>query len=512
MTSSPAPSPAAPHTVNPWLVLVTVASGLFLVIIDQTILNLALPNLAQSLDASLSELEWTIIAYTITLTVLVPVFGRISDVLGRKRLFIAGVILFTAASLAAGLSPTILWLIIFRIVQGCGGALITANVLAIITDVFPPGKRGAAMGIQAIIISAGGAFGPTVGGILITHLSWRAVFFVNVPIGILSAVVAVRVLPSLKSQRRMEPVDWRGALLLVAGLGAVLFGVTKGPEWGWSSPAVLGLSGAGIAVTAAFFLWESRTRFPLIDLALLRIPAFTTGQLAGFLALVSLAALNILIPFYWQSLRGFSAQKAGLLLLPVPITIAAISPFAGRLSDRFGPRGIATAGLLFVVLSLFLTSFLSATTPIPLVMAALALFGVGMALFTTPNNNGVMSSVPPERRGVAAGLLGMGRHAGQSIGIAFVATIFAIFAASGGFAIHGLPSPADRAAAIADPATASLYNDAFLRGFRIAMLLAIPLAALAAILSAIRGGAPRPATGSPPPAPPPQPAPATDPP
>ena len=496
------PTPAPPHhtapTVNPWLVLVTVASGLFLVIVDQTILNLALPNLAQSLDASLAELEWTIIAYAITLTVLVPVFGRISDVLGRKRLFIAGVILFTSASLAAGLSPTILWLIIFRIVQGGGGALITANVLAIITDVFPPGKRGAAMGIQAIIISAGGAFGPTLGGLLITHLSWRAVFFINVPLGIIATAVAIRVLPSLKSQRRMEPVDWRGASLLVVGLGAALFGVTKGPEWGWASPGVLGLSGAGIAIIAGFFLWESRTRFPLIDLALLRIPAFAAGQIAGFLALVSLAALNILIPFYWQSLRGFSAQKAGLLLLPIPITIAVISPFAGRLSDRFGARGIATAGLLFVVLSLFLSSLLGATTPIPMVMGAISLFGVGMALFTTPNNSGVMSSVPADRRGVAAGLLGMGRYAGQSIGIAFVASVFAIFAVSGGFAIHGLPSPADRTLARADPSTAVLYNDAFVRGFRMAMRLAIPVAGAAAFLSAIRSATPRAISESPP--------------
>src|SRR5680860_1743772 len=224
----PAPASLAPER-NPWLVLLSVALGLFMVVVDVSILNIALPQIAGSLHAGMASIQWTLIAYTLLMTTLVPLFGRISDVIGRKRLFILGMATFTLGSLLAALSPSIHWLIGARLVQAVGGALITTNTLAIITDVFPPGKRGVAMGAQSILVSGGAAIGPTLGGFLVTHFGWEAIFYVNLPVGLVSVVLAAKILPPLRSHRTREPLDWLGAGLLMMGLASILVAITQGP-------------------------------------------------------------------------------------------------------------------------------------------------------------------------------------------------------------------------------------------------------------------------------------------
>ncbi len=329
---------------NPWLVLFSVALGLFMVVVDISILNIALPTIAEAMHASLAEVEWTLIAYTLVLTGLVPFFGRISDVLGRKRLFIIGVLAFAGASLLAAFSQSIFWLIGARMVQAIGGALITSNVLAIITDTFPEGRRGVAMGVQAILVSGGAAIGPTLGGFLVTHFGWGSVFLVNVPVGILAASMGALILPPLRRNRTLEPIDWLGAGLLFSGAGMVLLGITKAPEWGWISLATLALIAAGLAVLGFFVFRERHTQFPLVDLSLFRIRQFAAGQVAGSFTTMTMATMMLLFPFYWQALRGYSAQTAGLLMLPLPMTLMIVAPLSGRLSDKFGARGLTSGG------------------------------------------------------------------------------------------------------------------------------------------------------------------------
>lgn len=473
---------------NPWLVLLSVALGLLMVIVDISILNIALPSIATSMNATLAEIEWTLIAYTLALTGLVPFFGRISDVFGRKRLFIIGELLFAGASFLASQSPFMLWLIGARVLQALGGALISSNTLAIITDTFPAGKRGTAMGVQAILISGGAAVGPTLGGFLVTHFGWQSVFYVNVPLGLFAAAFGAFILPPLRSNRTLEPIDWIGSILLFIGLSGTLLGVTKGPDWGWSAtPTLVSIIG-GLFVLGVFVLWETRRLSPLVDLTLFKIQEFSAGQLAGLFATMSLSSLTFLFPFYWQGMRGYSAEAAGVLMLPLPAALMVAAPISGRLSDRLGARGIATAGLLTLALALFLISRITVGMSVWNVLWRLLFLGAGLGMFTAPNNNAVMSSVPSQRRGIAAGLLGMFRFSGQSAGIAFAGVIFAGFAvATGGFAMHGLPTTTEVSGNVSDPAQLEMIRSAFIHGLDAVAVAAIPLACFGALLSLLRG-------------------------
>lgn len=486
------------HTKNPWMVLFAVSIGMFMVVVDLTILNVALPTIISELETSHATLQWTLIAYTLSLTVLVPIFGRISDVLGRKRLFVIGILVFIAGSIFAGSAQSILWLIGARIMQAFGGALITSNVLAIIADIFPEGKRGAAMGVQAVLVSGGAAVGPTMGGTIVTHLGWRWIFLINIPIGLTAILLSILLLPPLKSNRTLEPVDWGGAALLVSGVTPLLLGITKAPDWGWSSAAVLSLIVGGLIVIVLFVLWQQRARFPLVDLSLFRIRQYSAGIAAGTFVTITVATLALLLPFYWQGLRGYSAQTAGLLMMPIPFALMFFAPLSGRLSDSLGTRGIATIGLIVIMIGLFLISQITATMPLPNVFWRLIIIGAGLGMFFAPNNNSVMSAAPATKRGIASGLLGMFRYSGQSMGIAFAATIFATFAtAAGGFAIHSLPSVGHMVSTASNPAELQAISDAFMNGMSGAMLCAIPLAGIGAVLSLLRGNpGRRPATVS----------------
>ncbi len=473
-------------TRNPWLILLSVALGLFMVVLDISILNIALPAISSGLHATLAAVEWTLIIYTLALTALVPFFGRISDVMGRRRLFIIGMMIFSGASLLAAFSQSIMWLIGARLIQAFGGALITANVLAIITDVFPAGKRGTAMGVQAILISGGASMGPIIGGFLVTHFGWQSVFLVNVPIGIVASIMGFFILPQLKSNRAMEPIDWVGSGLLLGGLTPLLLGVTEGPEWNWSLTSLI-LIVVGIVGIALFIVRELRTRYPLLDLTLFKIKEFAAGQAAGMFATIALSTMTLLFPFYWQVLRGYSAETTGIYMLPMPLTLMVFAPLAGRFSDKLGARGISSIGLALIGVGLFLISQVTATMPVWHVLWRLMLFGAGLGMFTAPNNNAVMSSAPPHRRGVASGLLGMFRYSGQSFGIAFAGTVFVTFATAGTFALHSFPSLAQAATADATAAGVQNLATAFMNGMHATALLAIPFTVIGIFLSLMRG-------------------------
>lgn len=476
---------------NPWLVLLSVALGLFMVVVDMSILNIALPQIAGSLHASMGSIQWTLIGYTLLMTTLVPLFGRVSDVIGRKRLFIVGMAVFTLGSLLAALSPSIHWLIGARLVQAAGGALISTNVLAIITDTFPEGKRGVAMGVQAILVSGGAAIGPTLGGFLVTHFGWEAVFLVNLPVGLVAVLLALRILPPLRSHRTREPLDWLGAGLLMTGLASILLAITQGSSWGWTSGTTLGLAGVGCAALAVFIRWELRATYPLVDLTLFRIRAFSAGQLAGLFGTVAFAAMMFLFPFYWQGLRGLSAQEAGIMMLPLPAVLMVVAPISGRLSDGYGARAIASSGLLIVAVALLLISRIDALTPVWSVLVRVGLMGAGLGMFMAPNNNAVMSSVAAQRRGIAAGLLATFRFTGQSLGIAFVgAVVGSLMRAGTGVAGDALPSP-DRFQAVAgDPVAFAALSDTFVHAMHVATLAAVPFAVLGAVFSLSRPSAP----------------------
>lgn len=475
---------------NPWLVLIAVSLGMLMAVFGIAIVNIVLPTIAQVMDASLADIQWVLIAYLLAMTGLVPIFGRVSDVIGRKRLFVAGILIVAVASVLAALSPSVLWLIGARVIQGVGGGLITSNALAIITDTFPSGKRGTAMGVQAVMISGGAAIAPTVGGVLATNVGWQAVFLFNVPMALVAAVVAMLILPPLKSNRTAEPIDWLGATLLFGSLTPLLLGLTQAPSWGWTSGATLSTLGGGLVLALTFVAWETRSRYPVVDLSLFRIREFAAGQMAGMFATMTMATMMLILPFYWQGLRGYSAQTAGLLMLPMPMLLMVTAPLSGRLSDRWGARWIASVGLVVLMGALLLMSLVTDNTPVWSVLLRLTLIGTGLGMFMAPNNNAVMSSVPPQRRGIASGLLGTFRYTGQSTGVAFAGTLFAVFAtAPGGFALQGggLPGPDTIARLGSDPVALAALRTAFTNGMHGVFLAAVPVAGIGALLSVLRG-------------------------
>jgi EmrB/QacA subfamily drug resistance transporter len=370
-----------------------------------------------------------------------------------------------------------------------GGAQITSNTLAIITDIFPVGRRGVAMGIQSIIISGGAAIGPTLGGFLVTHFGWQAVFYVNVPIGIVGALTAVAVLPPLQSHRNAEPIDWMGAVTLIGGVSALLLGLTKGPGWGWSSFSVGLLILGGLVIISLFVVHELHARFPLVDLSLFSIREFATAQMAGLFATLAFASLFFLLPFYWQSLRGYSAQQTGLLMLPVPLILMIVAPLSGKASDTLGSRGLATTGMLLIMTGLLMVSQLTETMSILQVLGRLMVFGVGFGLFIAPNNNSVMSCVQPHQRGVAGGLLGMFRYLGQAAGVAFAGALFAFLVAdASGDGMHLLSSLSSGDSLASDALSNS--HSAFMNGMRGVALAGALFAGIGAVLSLLRGQSP----------------------
>lgn len=453
-----------------WWGLGAVSLGQFMVVMDITVLDIALPAMTRALHASMASLEWAQLGYQVTLIGLVPVFGRLSDMFGRRRLYVAGLLLFASASGAAAACSTVPTLVSARVVQGAGGALVTSNTLAILSDLFPSDKRGLAMGLQSIMVSGGAAVGPVLGGWLVTAFGWPAVFLLNVPLGLATVVYSWFVLPELRPSGAREAIDWIGAGLLLAGLFPLLVAITQAPSWTWADPRTIALGGAGVVLLAGFVVWERHSDAPLIHPELMRIRSLSAGLGAGLLATISLSAMTFLLPFYFQSLRGMSAQRTGLVILPIPLGLMAIAPIAGKLSDVWGSRWLTSAGLTAVAAADILISQLAADASIGSIVWRLLLFGVGLGLFFAPNNNAVMGAPPEKQRGVTSGLLALTRYAGQAGGIAFAGTVFLHAAGPNADAlIQGLPGQV--------PTTVVAQH--FMHGMMVAGLASLPLAVVA---------------------------------
>jgi len=467
-----------------FFLLLSIGLGLFIVVIDSTILNIALPSISQDFQSTFSTIQWTIIAYSLCLTALVPIFGRVGDIYGRKKLYLFGQVFFLLGSLLAGMSTDIVTIIGARVLQSLGGAMITSNTLAIIADSFEKEKRGMVMGLQAILISGGAAIGPTLGGFIVTHFGWRWIFFINIPIGIVSILLGLKFLEDQIQERRKEDLDWLGAFLLFLGVGSFLLAITEGGEWGWWSPRILLLAFGGLLFQGVFFWRQTQIKHPLLDLSLLKIRSFVFGQLAGVFAMSSISMTSFLFPFYWQTLRGFSAQKTGLLMLPLPLGIMFMSPFAGKLSDYRGARLITTLGLLVVAFGFFMLTFIHSNSEIFDVLWRIAFVGIGLGMFLAPNNNSIISSVPNHRRGVAAGFLGMFRYSGQSIGVALGGTIFATAIRWGTDSTQSVSDFFTNAPS--GPAQLELYSRQFETGFHYVFIFGVFFGLLGALLSAQR--------------------------
>jgi EmrB/QacA subfamily drug resistance transporter len=405
-----------------WWVLSCTSLGMLLATVNSGTLIIALPDLERSLHTSLLQLVWVILVYMISSTVLVLSAGRLSDLFGRKHAYVGGFILFSLASLGAGFAHGGTDLIVWRILQGIGGAFLFANAAALVTDVFPRKELGLAMGTNTMVAAVGLVIGPVLGGALVA-ISWQWVFWFNVPLGLAGSVWAQLILHDTARRDHERGLDLLGTTAYVVGLTGLVLALSKGGLTGWNNGLVIGGFVAALVLLPLFVLIERHTRAPMLDLSLFRDKLFAAASGAAFINGLSRFALMFIFVFYFQGPQGDSAIVAGLKLAPMAIGMLISSPLAGMLADRRGSRTLAALGMVVTAAGLAAMTTLQAHSPYTWTALWLGLVGVGSGMFNSPNTAAMMGVVPPRRRGVAAGARVMLQNTGAVISIAFVLAI-----------------------------------------------------------------------------------------
>ncbi len=406
-----------------WWTLGAVAFGLFMIMLDNTVVNVALPAIQRDLKIGVSELEWVVNGYALTFAVLMLTGGKLADMLGRRRMFIVGLAIFTGASLACGLAGSAGFLIGARIVQGAGSALMNPATLSIITATFPPRQRGMAIGIWAGVSAMALAIGPLLGGILTQQISWGWIFFVNVPVGILAILVARIAIDESRDTSREQKLDLPGLLTSAVGLFALTYGLIEANKYGWTSGRILGLFALCALALAVFVVIEMRSRLPMLDLSLFRNPTFAGANLVMLLVALAMFGVFFFVSLYMQNVLGYSPTQAGAAFLPMTVLIVLIAPIAGKLSDRIGSRWLMGTGMILVSASLLIFSRLGLGSSFWHIFPGLIVGGLGMALTMTPTTAAAMGSVAIDKAGVGSAVLNSMRQVGGSLGIALMGAI-----------------------------------------------------------------------------------------
>ncbi|HWO78970.1 MFS transporter [Gaiella sp.] len=408
-----------------WWTLGAVSLGLFMIMLDNTVVNVALPSIQQSLGLSLSELEWVVAGYALTFAALMLTGGKLADLLGRRRVFVAGLVVFTLASLACGLAGSAEVLIGARVVQGIGAAMMNPATLSIITATFPPRQRGTAIGIWAGVSALALAIGPLVGGLLSEHVDWSWIFFVNVPVGIVAIAAAYAFIDESRDTSRDQRPDVPGLVTSGVGLFALTYALIEANSHGWGSTRILGAFALAAVSLAAFVLLELRQRRPMLDLTLFRNATFSGANVAMLLVALAMFGVFFYVSLYVQQILGYSPVEAGASFLPATILIAVLAPFVGRVVDRVGSRWLTSSGMVLLALSLVLFARLGTGSSYWEILPGLVVMGVGMALTMTPTTAAAMGSVPRDQAGVGSAVLNSMRQVGGSLGIAITGAIVA---------------------------------------------------------------------------------------
>jgi EmrB/QacA subfamily drug resistance transporter len=444
-----------------WWTLAAISFGLFMIMLDNTVVNVALPSIQRDLDASLSQLEWIVAGYALSFASLMLIGGKLADAYGRRRIFVLGIVIFTVASLLCGLADSGETLVAARVLQGAGAALMNPATLSIIAATFPPAQRGAAIGIWAGVSALALAIGPLVGGLIVEHLDWSWIFFVNVPIGILGIIASYLLIDESKDETH-ERLDIPGLVTSAVGLFALTFALIEGNGHGWTSTVILGSFALAAVSLAAFLMLERHQRAPMLPLELFRNATYTGANVVMLLVALAMFGVFFFVSLYLQNVLGYSPVETGAAFLPMTLMIILLAPVAGRTSDRIGSRVPMTAGMILVGIHLLLFSRLGANTDFWDLMPALALGGIGMALTMTPSAAAATRAVPVDKAGVGAAVLNAFRQVGGSLGIATMGAIMA--------------------ARIGDPPTTTGFLDGFQRALEVAAVIAFVGAIVAFVL------------------------------
>ncbi|MDQ7826089.1 MAG: DHA2 family efflux MFS transporter permease subunit [Candidatus Eremiobacteraeota bacterium] len=414
------------RTRQRWIIFTTTFAA-FMCVLDSTIVNISLPVIAHSFNVSTSIVARIVIVYLLVLTSTIPLFGKLGDRLGLTRVFFWGFICFTAGSLLCGISSSIPMLVFSRIIQGLGGAMLYSVPPALIPRFLPHNIRGASFGALTTAAALGLSLGAPVGGLITTHLSWQGIFLINIPVGIAAIIMVRRHFPwESPAGTTSHYFDIPGVLLSFSGIAALLYSLNMGQEMGWNSLPIIACFAFSLVMLVSFAVWETRCADPLLDLRIFAVRNYTLGNLANFFLFVFMAGNSFLIPFYLVLVKGLHPDKAGLIIMCSSVTMMIVAPLAGKASDTISPRILCSAGMLLAFSAFFYFSrSLGQESLFPAILFLLWL-GASMGLFTSPNNNQIMSAAPLDKQGTASALMKTVTNLGSAIGVCLFETLFAL--------------------------------------------------------------------------------------
>ena len=466
-----------------WWVACAVAVSVLMTVADISLVNIAIPTIADEFDSSLSTVQWLAAGQLVAISALLLPMGRLSDMIGRKKVYLWGLGVFVLGAGLAGVSPNLGVLILLRVIQGLGLGMVWGNQVAIMASVFPPQERGKILGVHITLVGLGMIIGPVLGGLLVDVFGWRSVFLINVPWGIVAILSCLLVLDEKRLRQsdllsRGGTFDLAGAVLSTAALLAFILAMTNGHRLGWDSPLIVTALIGCVVLLGAFIWWELRSSSPMLDLTLFNNAVFSLGVGARFLTFITVGASMFLIPFYLQGVAGYSATKSGLVMATLAMGLVVLGPIGGRLSDRFGWRPFNVAGAAIATVGFFIFYQVSESATLALIVLALVLQGGGTGMFSPTNTSSVLGAVERARYGIASALLELMRNFSNVTGIVIATVIIAAAMASRGFE----PS----LGTVTDDADPELAR-AFTSGFRIVFLVLAGLQVLVAVTSLIQG-------------------------
>lgn len=470
--SQPEPSSSTaqsgPDQSGKWWVLIAIGIGAFMSALDGSVINTTLPILTKDLGSNVAASEWIVTVYLLVLSGLLLSFGRLGDLQGHKRVYLAGFGIFVVSSAFCGMAPSVPLLVGFRALQALGAAMLSANSPAILTKNFPARQRGQALGLQATMTYLGLTVGPSLGGWLAQQFSWRAVFYINVPVGLIAFLLSLRFIATDRPAEITERFDLKGACAFLAGLVVLLFGLNQGHALGWASPLILGSLIAAPLILAAFIQIERQAAAPMLDLSLFRSPVFSGAAASAVLNYICIYVVTFLMPYYLLRGLGLEPARAGLLLTAMPIVMAIVAPLSGTLSDHIGGYWLTVTGMGLLSAGMYLLSGLSAQTGPAGIALRLAVVGLGTGVFISPNTSALMGAAPRNRQGIASGILATARNFGMVLGVGLAGAIFTTLAGGGETAV-GSP--------------------ALFRAIQVSFLAASGIALLGMLVSALRPAA-----------------------
>ena len=408
-----------------WWTLASVAFALFMIMLDNTVVNVALPSIQRDLGIGISELEWVVTAYALSFAVLMLTGGKLADMFGRRRIFLVGLAVFSMSSLFCGLAGSAEVLIAARVAQGLGAAFMMPATLSIIAATFPQRERGTALGIWAGVSAMALAIGPLVGGLITEQISWNWVFYINIPVGILGLVAGRLIIRESRDTSKEQRLDLPGLLTSGIALFALVFALIEASTYGWSSPIILGLFGVAAVFGAAFVVLELRERLPMFDVSLFRNSTFTGANVVALLVSLAMFGVFFFMSLYMQNVLGYTAVRAGAAFLPMTLLIILVAPLAGRSSDTIGSRRLMTAGMTLVGVCLLLFAQVKPDSSYWNLLPAMIAGGFGMAITMPPMTAAALSAVPVDKAGVGSGMLNTFRQVGGALGVAVMGAILA---------------------------------------------------------------------------------------